>query len=59
MHKILHKIPSSTVDSEKYLRLIEKEAVVHALLERVSGHLDPKCPNEANNVSVHTYMQKC
>ena len=37
-------------DPEKYLCLIEREAVVHALLECVSSHLDPKCPNEAKEV---------
>lgn len=40
----------SSDGEEKYLCLIEKEAVVHALLECVSLHFDPKSPNEAKEV---------
>ena len=46
----------SCTDQEKYLCLIEKEAVVHALLECVSSHLDPKVPHEAKEVSNKTLI---
>lgn len=50
-------VSSSCNDQERYLCLIEKEAVVHVLLECVSSNLDPINPQLAHEVSINLHHQ--